>query len=115
MCISGQTAFISARAWNSSVNKSIRRIDFSENDRQCMLVIIGADEWGNKDVLGLIDGFRKSTQSWRKLLLDLKRRGLEMPPKLAFGMGPWGSGRRCTRFMARPAFNSTGSTRRQTY
>jgi len=52
-----------------------------------MLVIIGADEWGNKDVLGLIDGFRKSTQSWR-----LKRRGLEMPPKLAVGdraMGIW--------------------------
>jgi len=23
------------------------------------------DEWGNKDVLGLIDGFRESTQSWR--------------------------------------------------
>ena len=28
-----------------------------------MLVIIGADEWGNKDVLGLVDGFRESTQS----------------------------------------------------
>ncbi len=39
-----------------------------------MLVIIGADEWGNKDVLGLVDGFRESTQSWRELLLDLKRR-----------------------------------------
>ena len=38
-----------------------------------MLVIIGADEWGNKDVPGLIDGFRESTQSWRELLLDLKR------------------------------------------
>jgi len=36
-----------------------------------MLVIIGADEWGNKDVLGLIDGFRENTQSWRELLLAL--------------------------------------------
>ena len=27
-----------------------------------MLVIIGADEWGNKDVPGLVDGFRESTQ-----------------------------------------------------
>ena len=45
-----------------------------DEDRQCMLVIIGADEWGNKDVLGLIDGFRESTQSWRELLLDLNRR-----------------------------------------
>jgi len=40
-------------------------------DRQCMLVIIGADEWGNKDVLGLVDGFRESTNNWRELLLDL--------------------------------------------
>lgn len=55
-----------------------------------MLVIIGADEWGNKDVLGLIDGFRESTQSWRELLLDLKRRGLETAPKLAVGDGAMG-------------------------
>ena len=34
-----------------------------DEDRQCMLVIIGADEWGNKDVLDVIDGFRESTQS----------------------------------------------------
>ena len=68
------------------------RMEFerSENDRQCMLVIIGADEWGNKDVLGLIDGFRESTRSWRELLLDLKRRGLEAAPKLAVGDGTMG-------------------------
>jgi putative transposase len=42
-----------------------------DEDRQCMLVIIGADEWGNKDIPGLIDDFRESTQSWRELLLDL--------------------------------------------
>ena len=61
-----------------------------DEDRQCILVIIGADEWGNKDVLGLIDGFRESTQSWRELLLDLKRRGLEAAPKLAVGDGAMG-------------------------
>lgn len=61
-----------------------------DEDRQCMLVIIGADEWGNKDVLGLIDGFRESTQSWREMLLDLKRRGLEVAPKLAVGDGAMG-------------------------
>ena len=61
-----------------------------DEDRQCMLVIIGADEWGNKDVLGLIDGFRESTQSWRELLLDLKRRRLEVAPKLAVGDGAMG-------------------------
>ena len=90
MCISGRTASNSAHAWSLSVNESIRGIDFSENDRQCMLVIIGADEWGNKDVLGLTCGFRESTQSWRELLLDLKRRGLEVAPKLDVGDGTMG-------------------------
>lgn len=61
-----------------------------DEDRQCMLVIIGADEWGNKDVLGLVDGFRESTQSWRELLVDLKHRGLEVAPKLAIGDGATG-------------------------
>ena len=54
------------------------------------LVIIGADEWGNKDVLGLGDGFRESTRSWRELLLDLKHRGLKAAPKLAVGDGAMG-------------------------
>ena len=58
-----------------------------DEDRQCMLVIIGADERGNKDVLGLIDGFRESTQSWRELLPDLKRRGLEAASDIGQGAG----------------------------
>lgn len=61
-----------------------------DQDRQCMLVIIGADEWGNKDILGLMDGYRESAQSWRELLLDLKRRGLTSAPGLAVGDGALG-------------------------
>ena len=90
MCISGRMASTSRPGWSLSVMKSIRGIDFSENDRQCMLVIIGADELGNKEVLGLTCGFRESTQSWRELLVDLKRRGLEAAPKLAVGDGAMG-------------------------
>ncbi len=41
-------------------------------------------------MLGLIDGFRESTQGWRELLLDLKRRGLEVAPELAVGDGTMG-------------------------
>ncbi len=59
-------------------------------DKQCMLVIIGADEWGNKDILGLMDGYRESSQSWRELLLDLQRRGLRKAPDLAVGDGALG-------------------------
>lgn len=59
-------------------------------EKQCVLVLIGADEWGRKEVLGLVDGFRESTQSWRELLLDLKRRGLNKAPDLAIGDGALG-------------------------
>lgn len=57
---------------------------------QCVLVLLGVDEWGRKDVLGLVDGHRESTESWRELLLDLKRRGLAEAPKLAVGDGALG-------------------------
>jgi hypothetical protein len=38
------------------------------------------DEWGRKEIIGLADGYRESTQSWRELLLDLQRRGLTFGP-----------------------------------
>jgi len=43
------------------------------------------DEYGRKELLAMTDGFRESTQSWREVLLDLKRRGLKQDPKLAIG------------------------------
>ena len=48
------------------------------------------DEYGRKELLAMTDGFRESTQSWRELLLDLKRRGLTQDPKLATGDGALG-------------------------
>ena len=61
-----------------------------DHDKQCLLVIIGADELGNKDIVGLSDGYRESAQSWLELLLDLKHRGLTMAPELATGDGALG-------------------------
>ena len=61
-----------------------------DGDRQCMLVIIGADEYGEKDVLGIADGFRENADSWRDLLEGLKKRGLTIPPDLATGDGALG-------------------------
>lgn len=61
-----------------------------EHDKQCVLVIIAADAQGNKDILGLMDGYRESAQSWKELLLDLKQRGLENGPELAVGDGALG-------------------------
>ena len=61
-----------------------------DNERQCILVIIAADAKGHKDIVGLMDGYRESEQSWKELLLDLKRRGLERGPDLAVGDGALG-------------------------
>jgi putative transposase len=51
---------------------------------------IGATPEGKKELVGLIDGVRESSQSWRELLLDLKRRGLAMAPEPAVADGALG-------------------------
>jgi transposase-like protein len=61
-----------------------------EDQGQCLLVIIGATPEGKKELVGLIDGVRESAQSWKELLLDLKRRGLPMGPELAVADGALG-------------------------
>ena len=61
-----------------------------EDDAQCLLVIIGATPEGKKELVGLTDGVRESTHSWKDLLLDLKRRGLSMGPELAIADGALG-------------------------
>jgi putative transposase len=61
-----------------------------EDEAQCLLVIIGATPEGKKELVGLADGVRESAQSWRELLLDLKRRGLATGPQLAVGDGALG-------------------------
>ena len=61
-----------------------------EEAKQCMLVIMGADATGKKELVGLWDGYRESEQSWKELLLDLKRHGLQHGPSLAIGDGALG-------------------------
>ena len=63
-----------------------------EDEKQCILVLIGATPEGKKELIGFTDGARESAQDWRELLLDLKRRGLSISPKLAVadgGLGFW--------------------------
>jgi len=61
-----------------------------DDDRVCLLVIMGADENGNKELIAVSDGYRESKISWKELLLDLKRRGLKQGPKLCIGDGGLG-------------------------
>ena len=60
-----------------------------EEARQCLLVVMGVDEWGRKALLAVEDGYRESKQSWRELLVDLQSRGFK-PPSLAVGDGALG-------------------------
>lgn len=61
-----------------------------EPQAECMLVIIGATPEGKKELLGFQVGSRESTQSWRELLVDIKARGLVVPPEVAVGDGAMG-------------------------
>jgi putative transposase len=62
-----------------------------EHERQCLLVLIGADASGRKELLAVEDGFRESAQSWRELLLRLRdENGLKLDPGLATGDGALG-------------------------
>jgi putative transposase len=72
--------------WVDGVHFNIRL----EEDRQCILVVIGATADGKKELIALADGYRESEQSWLGVLLDMKARGLEIDPKLAVGDGALG-------------------------
>src|SRR5256714_1491277 len=61
-----------------------------EDQAQCILVIIGATPEGKKELVGFTDGMRESSQSWRDLLLDLKRRGLTTAAQIAVADGALG-------------------------
>ena len=47
-----------------------------EAQAECMLVILGTTPEGRKELVGFQVGVRESAQSWRELLVDIKKRGL---------------------------------------
>jgi len=59
-------------------------------EKQCLLVIIGVTESGKKELVAIEDGFCESELSWLSVLRGLKKRGLEVGPKLAIGDGALG-------------------------
>jgi transposase-like protein len=72
--------------WADGVYFNIR----SDDARQCILVIIGVTEQGQKEFVAIEDGYRESEQSWSELLLRMKAQGLRHHPKLAVGDGALG-------------------------
>ena len=83
-----------------------------EHERQCLLVLIGADASGRKELLAIEDGFRESAQSWRELLLRLRdENGLVLDPELATGDGALGFWQALHRSGPRPGNKDAGCTR----
>jgi putative transposase len=72
--------------WADGVHFNIRL----EEERQCILVLMGATPDGDKEVIAISEGYRESEQSWRALLLDCKERGLGIDPELAIADGALG-------------------------
>lgn len=75
--------------WADGIYVNVRLED-DANQRQCLLVLMGATSEGKKELIAVMDGYRESEQSWTELLLDLKQRGLSEAPLLAVGDGALG-------------------------
>lgn len=71
--------------WVDGIHLKVRL----EQDKVCLLVMIGVRADGTKELLALWDGFRESSESWADLLRDCKRRGMRAPV-LAVGDGALG-------------------------
>jgi transposase-like protein len=79
--------------WADGIHFNIRL----EEDRQCILVLMGATADGRKELIAVADGYRESEQSWTSLLLSLKQRGLTIQPKLAVADGALGFWAACRK------------------
>jgi len=71
--------------WADGVHVNVRL----EQDKLCLLVIVGVRADGSKELVGLADGYRESTGSWADLLRNCARRGMRAPV-LAVGDGALG-------------------------
>jgi len=74
-----------AYVWADGIHTNVR-----QDDRLCLLVMIGATSDGRKELLGLTDGFRESSDSWKELVYALYQQGRKKPPKLVIGDGGLG-------------------------
>jgi len=76
--------------WADGVYFKVRLSD----ERPCLLVIVGTLQDGTKELVAIYDGQRESKLSWREVLRDLKRRGVEEAPALCVAdgaLGLWGA------------------------
>jgi putative transposase len=61
--------------WVDGIHVNVRL----DEDKLCLLVIVGVRADGTKELVALADGYRESTGSWADLLRDCARRGMRAP------------------------------------
>ncbi|GLL07239.1 IS256 family transposase [Dactylosporangium matsuzakiense] len=71
--------------WADGIHVNVRL----EEDKLCLLVIVGVRADGSKELVALADGYRESAGSWADLLRDCARRSMSVPI-LAVGDGALG-------------------------
>jgi transposase-like protein len=71
--------------WADGIHFNVRL----EDDRLCTLVLIGVRPDGSKELVAVEDGYRESSESWKSVLRNLKRRGMKSPV-VAVGDGALG-------------------------
>ena len=71
--------------WVDGIHLGIRL----EEDKLCLLVMIGVRADGRMELVALADGYRESAESWADLLRECARHGMS-PPVLAIGDGALG-------------------------
>src|SRR6266508_5601021 len=72
--------------WVDGVHFTVR---LGEDDRLCVLVMVGVRADGTKELVAISDGYLESTESWAELMRDCRRRGMRAPV-LAVGDGALG-------------------------
>jgi len=82
--------------WADGIYSNVRFNDnegrTKDENRQCLLVLMGATADGTKELIAVVDGYRESELSWKEILLSLEARGLTRGPELAIGdaaLGFW--------------------------
>ena len=71
--------------WVDGIHLKVRL----EQEKLCLLVMIGVRADGRKELVALTDGYRESAESWADLLRGCRRRGMTAPV-LAVGDGALG-------------------------
>ncbi|UXA20541.1 IS256 family transposase [Mycobacterium sp. SMC-4] len=71
--------------WVDGIHLKVRL----EQEKLCLLVMLGVRADGRKELVALADGYRESTECWADLLRDCRRRGMRAPV-LAIGDGALG-------------------------